>query len=136
MTINNLNSHQREYIKVYGRVQYNVHYKHVQSHNSLSELKELNRDNGRHYFDTETMQCWGSKIYSFIDHTFIDRVYGPSWYFRRVGSKYQYKVMVSVTNGRVINWSICDNMVQAKKEQKELISMDMVKIEKILNEIR
>jgi hypothetical protein len=136
MQVNKINSHQREYIKSYGMVQFNEHYKHVQSHNSLSELKEVNRDNGRHYFDKDTIASWGSHIFSFKKTCFIDRVYGPSFFFRRVGPKYKYKVMIICKKGSVITWSISDNMKEAKKEQKELLSMSMVDIEKILNEIR
>ena len=128
-----LNEVEREYIKKYGRVQFNDHYRRVKSYNTMYEVIESNHKNGRHYFDPDTMIAWNSKTFHFENTCFIDRVYSPSFMFLRELPKNTYKVMVVLEKGRLKNWAICDSMKEAQKEQQTFLNMDAVEIERILN---
>ena len=130
-----LNKVERKFISRYGRVQYNDHYLRVKSYNTMHEVIDSNHNNGRHYFDPQTMVFWNSQTTNFKNTCFIDRVYSPSFMFLRELPKYTYKVMVLLENGKLKNWAICDSMKEARKEQQTFLKMDVVEIEEILNPI-
>tara|TARA_B100000214_G_scaffold366448_1_gene335414 strand:- start:525 stop:938 length:414 start_codon:yes stop_codon:yes gene_type:complete len=136
MTIQQLNNHERKFIKKYGMVRFKEHYKRVQSYNTLFQLQQDNKYHKKHYFDPRTSEVWGSSIHHFKNTCFIDRVYGPSHFFRgHDGPKYKYKLMLICEKGILENWAICDSMNEAKKEQKQLLSMTNIEIEQIINAI-
>jgi hypothetical protein len=128
-----LNEVERTYIRKYGRVQFNEHYRRVKSYNTMHEVIESNHKNGMHYFDPDTLVFWNSQTTNFKNTCFIDRVYSPSFLFLRELPKYTYKVMVVLEKGRLKNWAICDSMKEAQKEQQAFLNMDAVEIERILN---
>tara|TARA_R100001163_G_scaffold3338_1_gene4973 strand:+ start:228 stop:668 length:441 start_codon:yes stop_codon:yes gene_type:complete len=131
--LSRLNEVERDYIKKYGRVQFNDHYKRVKSYDTMVQFINSNHENGMHYFSPDTLVFWNSQTTNFKNTTFIDRVYSPSFLFLRELPKYTFKVMILLENGNLKNWAICNCMKEAKKEQQAFLNMDAVEIERILN---
>ena len=64
---------------------------------TITEMKELNKDNGYCYFDRETMKYWGSKIVA----TYNNGLFIESLTDSVVEGNAVYKVAIMFTNGDV-----------------------------------